>query len=200
MTTVIPLLSQASGIPPATAFYDQPSAAYAQREHDALHALRAAAAAHPGRIVQATSLGVEDMVLTDLIARHGLPIAVATLDTGALHDETLDLVGRTERHYAIRVEVWRPDAAAVERFVAANGADAMYRSVELRHTLRRRLAVAKPGEHRGQGCHHANLHAARPRGTPRAVGCFRSASSPRQHAAFVTVRHSDAVAAREASR
>lgn len=132
MTTVIPILSQASGIPTATALYDKPSAAYAQREHDALAVLRAAAAAHPGRIVQATSLGVEDMVLTDLIARHGLPIAVATLDTGALHDVTLDLIGRTERHYGLRVGVWRPDAAAVERFVAANGAGAMYRSVELR--------------------------------------------------------------------
>jgi len=33
--------------------------------------LREAAADHPGRIVQATSLGAEDMVLTDLIARHG---------------------------------------------------------------------------------------------------------------------------------
>jgi hypothetical protein len=43
------------------------------------------------RIVQATSLGAEDMVLTDLIARHHLPIAVATLDTGKLHAETLAL-------------------------------------------------------------------------------------------------------------
>jgi phosphoadenosine phosphosulfate reductase len=35
--------------------------------------------------VQTTSLGAEDMVVTDLIARHGLPIALATLDTGKLH-------------------------------------------------------------------------------------------------------------------
>ena len=45
--------------------------------------LKEAAAAHGGRFVQSTSLGVEDMVLTDLIARHGLGgdkgIAIATL-------------------------------------------------------------------------------------------------------------------------
>ena len=37
--------------------------------------LERAAAEHPGKVVQATSLGAEDMVLTDLIARHDLPIA-----------------------------------------------------------------------------------------------------------------------------
>ena len=36
-------------------------------------------------IVQATSLGVEDMVITDLIARHGLPINASPVMRG--HDE-----------------------------------------------------------------------------------------------------------------
>jgi hypothetical protein len=60
-------------------------------------------AAHAGRIVQATSLGAEDMVVTDLIARHGLPIAVATLDTGKLHPETAgaDAAHRT-MHYGLQ--------------------------------------------------------------------------------------------------
>ena len=39
-------------------------------------------------VVFANSLGAEDMVLTDLIARHALPIAIGTLQTGALHAET----------------------------------------------------------------------------------------------------------------
>jgi phosphoadenosine phosphosulfate reductase len=64
--------------------------------------------------VQATSLGVEGMVITDLIARHHLPIVVATLDTGALHAETLALIPRIEARYGIRVERfaprWRPRA------------------------------------------------------------------------------------------
>ena len=44
-----------------------------------------AAETHRGRIVQASSLGAEDQVVTDLIARFDLPIVVATLDTGKLH-------------------------------------------------------------------------------------------------------------------
>ena len=34
----------------------------------------------------ASSFGAEDMVLTDLIARHALPVEILTLDTGRLPD------------------------------------------------------------------------------------------------------------------
>jgi phosphoadenosine phosphosulfate reductase len=91
-----------------------------------------AAAAHAGRIVQASSLGVEDMVITDLIARHSLPIAVATLDTGALHAETLATAEAAERHYGIRIERFRPAAQAVLHFVREHGELAMRESVERR--------------------------------------------------------------------
>lgn len=94
--------------------------------------LRAAAAAHPGGIVQATSLGAEDMVITDLIARHRLPIALGTLDTGALHAETVDLIDRITTHYGLPVEVYRPQAEAVLTFVREHGERAMYDSLALR--------------------------------------------------------------------
>lgn len=94
--------------------------------------LREAAEDHAGRIVQASSLGVEGMVLTDMIARHRLPVAVATLDTGALHPQTLALVDRIEQRYGIAVEVFRPPAGAVLQFVARHGALAMRESVEQR--------------------------------------------------------------------
>lgn len=105
---------------------------FEQRVAQALHLLRQAAAAHPGRIVQATSLGVEGMVITDLIARHGLPVDVATLDTGALHAETLALLPAIEQRYGIRVERFAPRPLDVQRFVHEHGALAMRRSVELR--------------------------------------------------------------------
>lgn len=97
-----------------------------------LAVLRQAAADHPGRIVQGTSLGAEDMVITDLIARHRLPIALATLDTKALHDETVALIGRIEQHYGVPVEVFSPPQEAVIHFVAQHGPKAMYESVALR--------------------------------------------------------------------
>ena len=66
----------------AIALYNHPSADYAAKVQGTLALLKAAAIEHPGKVVQATSLGVEDMVVTDLIARHRLPIEVVTLDTG----------------------------------------------------------------------------------------------------------------------
>lgn len=116
----------------AIALYAHPGAGFEIRHAHAQAMLLEAAREHPGRIVQATSLGAEDMVVTDLIARAGLPIAVATLDTGALHDETLALIARIERHYGLPVEVHRPAHDAVVQFVGRHGERAMYRSVELR--------------------------------------------------------------------
>lgn len=94
--------------------------------------LREAAEDHAGRIVQATSLGVEGMVLTDLIARHGLPIEVATLDTGKLHHETLALIPRIGQRYGLQVAVFHPRQEAVVHFLRRHGADAIFRSVDLR--------------------------------------------------------------------
>jgi phosphoadenosine phosphosulfate reductase len=103
-----------------------------ERAAATLAVLRKAAHVHAGRIVQATSLGAEDMVLTDLIARHALPITLATLDTGKLHDETLALIPRIEQRYGLPVQLFRPQPTAVVQFVAKNGERAMFDSVELR--------------------------------------------------------------------
>ena len=103
-----------------------------ERVTQTLALLRKAARVHAGRIVQATSLGAEDMVLTDLIARHALPITLATLDTGKLHDETLALIARIEQHYGLKVQVFRPAQAAVVEFVAKHGERAMFDSTQLR--------------------------------------------------------------------
>jgi phosphoadenosine phosphosulfate reductase len=105
---------------------------YEQRVAHALTLLHDAATAHQGRIVQSTSLGVEGMVITDLIARHHLPVVVATLDTGALHAETLALIPRIESRYGIRVERFSPPKQAVLQFVRDHGAFAMRQSVDLR--------------------------------------------------------------------
>jgi phosphoadenosine phosphosulfate reductase len=103
-----------------------------QRVAAALGRLAAAAAAHPGRIVQATSLGAEDMVITDLIARHRLPIALATLDTGRLHGETLALADAVERRYGIAIERFAPPTEAALQFVRQHGELAMRQGVALR--------------------------------------------------------------------
>jgi phosphoadenosine phosphosulfate reductase len=116
----------------AIELYARRTKGYDARLANAVSVLREAAAAHPGRIVQATSLGAEDMVVTDLIARHALPIALGTLETGMLHPQTVALIGRIEERYALEIEVYKPVAESVVHFVKTNGERAMYQSIDLR--------------------------------------------------------------------
>lgn len=80
----------------------------------------------------ASSLSAEDMLLTDLIARERLPIGIFVLDTGRLHGDTLDLLGRIQQRYGIIPEVYQPEAKAVSEYVVRFGRDAFYESAELR--------------------------------------------------------------------
>lgn len=80
----------------------------------------------------ANSFGAEDMVLTDLIARHYPGIEMFTLDTGRLPEETYTLMKEVADRYGIRVPVYFPEPAAVEAYVAQNGPNAFYESVDLR--------------------------------------------------------------------
>ncbi|HXL83580.1 MAG TPA: phosphoadenylyl-sulfate reductase [Casimicrobiaceae bacterium] len=80
----------------------------------------------------ASSFGAEDMVLTDLIARHRVPIVIFTLDTGRLPGETYALIDRVCEHYGLPIELYYPDTRAIETYVRDNGVNAFYRSVELR--------------------------------------------------------------------
>ena len=116
----------------AVTLYARETPGFDERVASALALLQRAATEHAGRVVQATSLGVEDMVITDLIARHQLPIAIGTLETGMLHAETLALIDTIETRYAVDVEVYKPTTVAVVNFVRKNGERAMYDSVELR--------------------------------------------------------------------
>lgn len=116
----------------AIALYARASADFAAKLDATIELLRAAAQDHRGTIVQATSLGAEDMVVTDLIARLHLGIAIGTLETGKLHPETSALIPRIEQRYELPVEVYRPREEQVIHFVRQNGEDAMYRSLELR--------------------------------------------------------------------
>lgn len=110
----------------------RPSAAFAEREAEAVWLLQQAARVFAGHVVQATSMGVEDMVVSDLIVRHGLDIPMDTLDTGALHPQTLELIDRAQTHWGRPITVWRPAADAVAAFVDEHGPRAMYASVDLR--------------------------------------------------------------------
>jgi phosphoadenosine phosphosulfate reductase len=103
----------------------------ASRVGEVVERLRSIAASHAPAVL-ASGFGAEGMVLIDLIARHALPIGIITLDTGRLPEETLGLIDRVRERYGVPIEVYSPDTKALESFVAENGVNPFYRSVELR--------------------------------------------------------------------
>lgn len=85
----------------------------------------------------ANSLGAEDMVLTDLIAKNfssenGPDIQMFSLDTGRLPQETYDLMQEVRTRYRVPLKVYYPDAQQVEDYVAQHGVNGFYDSVETR--------------------------------------------------------------------
>jgi phosphoadenosine phosphosulfate reductase len=84
------------------------------------------------RVVYASSLGAEAMVLTDLICRQVPQIDIVSIDTGRLPEETLSLLERLERRYARRIPLYYPDPQAVERLVREHGINGFYNSLDVR--------------------------------------------------------------------
>ena len=82
--------------------------------------------------VFASSLAAEDMVLTDLILKAKLPIKIFSLETGRLHPETLAMLDRVKERYGYEIALYKPQPEAVEAYVAQNGLNAFYDSVEMR--------------------------------------------------------------------
>jgi len=86
-----------------------------------------------GRAVFTTSLGLEDQVLTSIIAATKAELRIVTLDTGRLFAETETLIGETEAFYDLSIEIYRPWKDEVDGFVALYGMNGFYNSVEARH-------------------------------------------------------------------
>ena len=85
-----------------------------------------------GRVVYASSLGSEAVVMTDLIFTHAPQIDVFTVDTGRLPEATLDLLERVERRYKRRIRVVFPEAQRVQNFVADHGINGFYKGLTQR--------------------------------------------------------------------
>jgi len=84
------------------------------------------------RTVFSSSLGLEDQVITDAIFRQSLPIEVFTLDTLRLFPETETLISETEKKYNSNIVRYLPDENAVNEYVATEGLNGFYESMESR--------------------------------------------------------------------
>lgn len=86
---------------------------------------------HP-RIGLAASFGAEDVVLIDMLLGLNREARVFTLDTGRLPAETYTLMDAIRARYGIAIEVYVPQAEAVEAMVREHGVNLFYASIENR--------------------------------------------------------------------
>jgi phosphoadenosine phosphosulfate reductase len=103
-----------------------------QQKIEQVKAVLAAAVRDFSPVTFANSLGAEDMVLTDLIAKHQSGIEMFSLDTGRLPQETYDLMQEVRKRYSVPLKIYFPDSVLIEEYVAQNGVNGFYDSVELR--------------------------------------------------------------------
>ena len=99
-------------------------------EHQPIEeALRTVTQLFPGKVKFSSSVGQEDQVLTDIIARNNIPVTVFTIDTGRLFNEVYETLEKTQARYKIPIDVYFPQSGAVEQMVKENGINLFYESV-----------------------------------------------------------------------
>jgi phosphoadenosine phosphosulfate reductase len=85
-------------------------------------------------LVLASSLGVEDQVLTHMLVTLNPKPRIFVLDTGRLHDETYETMAITAATYGFQYELYFPKTEAVESMVREKGVNLFYESIENRKT------------------------------------------------------------------
>ncbi len=117
----------------AVSLHAKPSADYDKKVAATQGLLRQAGELYQP-LTQASSLGVEDMVITHLLLVLGVKSEMFVLQTGKLHAQTVDLLGQVQKLYGSQhtIRIYEPDTKAAEDFEAVNGKDAMYKSITLR--------------------------------------------------------------------
>jgi len=78
----------------------------------------------------ATSLAAEDMVITDAIAKENIRIQLFTLNTGRLHQSTLDMHQLVQQHYKIEIQSIEPQPENVNQYLRDFGLNGFYDSEE----------------------------------------------------------------------
>jgi len=88
----------------------------------------------PGQVTFSTSFSFEDQVITHEILSNQLPVKIFTLDTGRMFAETYAVWSSTNKKYQTFIKAYYPSGHNLENFVAVNGPDSFYESVENRKT------------------------------------------------------------------
>lgn len=83
----------------------------------------------PNQIVFSTSFGLEDQVITHLIASNNLPIQIFTLDTGRNFQETYSTWSKTLIQYGISISSFVPNEQSLSDLISSKGPNSFYSSV-----------------------------------------------------------------------
>lgn len=86
----------------------------------------------PQKVVFSTSFGLEDQVITHIIAKNKLPISIFTLDTARHFEETYNVHNITNIRYGLKIKSYHPDSEDVENLLNTKGPYSFYDSVENR--------------------------------------------------------------------
>ena len=84
------------------------------------------------KLVQSSSLGLEDMIISDMLREISSEVEIFTLDTGRLFQESYDLLEEARLKWKTPFRVYCPDTRAVEELMEARGPNSFYYSLENR--------------------------------------------------------------------
>jgi phosphoadenosine phosphosulfate reductase len=84
--------------------------------------------------------GADDVVLIDMAAQLGLPVAIFAIDSGRLRSETHTFLDAVRDHYGVAIDVYLPDAAAIADLVRRKGPNSFLRDGHAECCALRRVA------------------------------------------------------------
>ena len=84
------------------------------------------------KLTLASSLGLEDQVLTHMLNSETNDVDIFILDTGRLHQETYSVIEKTMTQYAFNYRVFFPNSTAVEQMVSDHGPNHFYKNLDNR--------------------------------------------------------------------
>ncbi|NJD01917.1 MAG: phosphoadenylyl-sulfate reductase [Ruminiclostridium sp.] len=84
------------------------------------------------KAILASSMSIEDQVLTDMLLKVDQKSRIFFIDTGRHFQKTYDLMEETMKRYEFNYEVYAPESGELEAMVSKYGPNFFYDSVEFR--------------------------------------------------------------------
>tara|TARA_B100000700_G_scaffold16687_1_gene16515 strand:- start:184 stop:924 length:741 start_codon:yes stop_codon:yes gene_type:complete len=81
------------------------------------------------KVILASSLGLEDQVLTHCLLSLNKEARIFVLDTLRLNDETYDVLNETKKKYQFEYEIYYPNKRAVNKLTKEKGVNSFYESI-----------------------------------------------------------------------